>query len=142
MIERKDTFAHRWFEEVWNQGSAAAIDELTHPDLIAHGLTDAAGNEITGVPAFKTFHDNLRSAFPDLDVTVEDTVMEDDMLVARCRVRATHSGNGLGIEATGNPVDFTGMSMMRIVDGRIVENWDSYDFLTMMQQVGLVKLGA
>jgi predicted ester cyclase len=105
-------------------------------------LTDAQGNEITGIPAFKAFHENLRSAFPDIQVTVEETVSEGDLLVARCRVRATHAGNGLGIEATNRPVEFTGMSMMRIRDGRIVENWDSYDFLTMMQQVGLVNLAS
>lgn len=135
-----DTFSHRWFDEVWNEGNTDTIDEMLHPEMVAHGLSDTRGQEIPGVDAFKVFHQNLRSAVPDLNVTVEQTVAEGEFMVARCRVRGTHTGEGLGFPASGRPVDFSGMTMMRIVDNRVVENWDCYDFLTLMQQVGMVNL--
>jgi len=136
-----DTFSHRFFDEVWNQGKTETIEEMLHPEMVAHGLSDTRGQKIPGVEAFKVFHQNLRNAMPDIDVTVERTVSDGEYIVARCRVRGTHTGDGLDFPATGRPIDFSGMTMMRVIEGRVVENWDCYDFLTMMQQVGLVNLG-
>jgi steroid delta-isomerase-like uncharacterized protein len=139
MTDRNDTIQHRWFEEVWNKGRADAIDQMLAPEIVGHGLVDSNGNEVRGVEAFKSFYESFREAFPDIKVTVEDTVAEGDKIVARCTVRATHTGEGLGVNPTNRPVEFTGMCMLRVKDGRIVESWNSFDFLTMMQQIGLVR---
>lgn len=139
MSEEYQSFQHRWFGEVWNKGRAEAIDEMCSPDVLAHGLVDAAGNEVRGIEAFKTFFSNFRSAFPDIEVTVEETVAEGDKVVARCTVRATHKGDALGIEATNLPVEFRGISMWTVRDGKIVDTHDLYDFLTVFQQVGAFR---
>ena len=139
MTSRYDTILHRWFDEVWNKGRAETIGELADPDLIAHGLVDSSGNEVRGVESFKSFYEGFRGAFPDIQVMVEDTVTEGDKVVARCTVRATHGGDGLGVSPTGNAVEFTGMCMVIVKDGRIKEAWNSFDFLTMMQQIGLIR---
>jgi steroid delta-isomerase-like uncharacterized protein len=139
MANQYDTIQHHWFEEVWNKGRAEVIDELLDPDVIAHGLVDRAGNEVRGAADFKAFYESFRGAFPDIRVTVEDTVSEGDKIVARCRVQATHSGDSLGFSATNKPVEFSGMCMLRVKDGKIVEAWNSFDFLTMFQQMEVLN---
>jgi steroid delta-isomerase-like uncharacterized protein len=140
MPDPGETIQHRWFREVWNEGRTEAIDELVAPNVLGHGLIDADGNDVRGIEAFKSFYYRFREAFPDIHVTVEDTVAEGNKIVARCSVAATYLGDGLEVRASGKPVRFTGMCMVRVEDGRIVESWNSFDFLTMLQQIGLVNL--
>ena len=134
------TLIHRWFEEVWNNKNEDAIDELMAPDAEAHGLTDAEGNQVRGTEAFKTLHRQFVSAYPDLNITVEDTVTEGDKIAARCRVTATHGGHPIGVAPTNEPVEFTGMSIVRVKDGKIVEAWNEFDFMKMYTQVGALTL--
>lgn len=131
---------HQWFEEVWNQKNESAVDRMLAPDGVGHGLTDAEGNEIVGPESFKRFHRAFVSAYPDLQVVVEDTVTEGDKIAARCRVRGSHSGDGMGMAATDQPVDFTGMIIVRVKDGKIVEAWNEFNFMQMYTQLGVLNL--
>lgn len=140
MTEKNDTIAHRWFEEVWNKGREDAIDEMYGEGCIAHGLSDGTGKEPHGPAGFKPFFHSFRSAFPDIQITVEDTVCEGDKIVIRCRVRATHTGDGLGIQASGKPVDFNGVAIIRVSDGKIIEAWNHFDFINMYQQIEAFQL--
>ena len=110
MTDKEPTLIHRWFEEVWNKGRAEAMDEMFDCDGIAHGLTDESGNELCGPEGFKPFFQSFRNAFPDIEVIVEDTVVEGDKIAARCTVKGTHAGEGIGLAATNRRVEFTGMS--------------------------------
>src|SRR3954470_229309 len=103
MPDDRETIVHEWFEQVWNQGRVEAIDRLFAKDGIAHGLVDAEGNELRGPAGYKPFFHAFREAFPDIHVDVEDAIVEGDKIAARCVVRGTHLGQGLGIEATRNP---------------------------------------
>ena len=132
----------RWFEEVWNRGRAEAIDEMFAEEGVAHGLTDESGAELRGPAHFKTFHSRFREAFPDIEVVVEDTVSEGDKVAARCTVRGRHRGDSLGFKATDSPVEFTGMTFVRIRDCKIVEAWNNFDFMSMFQQLGALRLDA
>lgn len=138
MTADNKTLMHRWFEEVWNQGRAETIDELMAEDCVVHGLADAAGKEVRGPAEFKAFHAQFREAFPDMVVTVEDTVAEGDLLVARCSVRGKHGGDSLGFPATQAPVEFTGVSIVRVRNGKLVEGWNNFDFMKMYQQLGVI----
>jgi steroid delta-isomerase-like uncharacterized protein len=129
---------HRWFEEVWNQGREEAIDELFAEEGIAHGLLDENGQELQGPAGFKPFFRRFKDAFPDIQITIEDCICEGDQSAARCTVRAKHTGEGLGIAATNNPVEFTGMCIVRVQDGKIVEAWNNFDFLSLNQQIGVL----
>jgi steroid delta-isomerase-like uncharacterized protein len=136
------SLVRRWFEEVWNSGRADAIDELFAEEGVAHGLTDESGAELRGPAHFRTFHSRFREAFPDIEVVVEDTVSEGDKVAARCTVRGRHRGDSLGFKATDSPVDFTGMTFARIRDGKIVEAWNNFDFMSMFQQLNVLRLDA
>ena len=127
----------RWFEEVWNKGREEAIDELFAADGVAHGLVDENGEELRGPSGFKPFFRRFRDAFPDIEVTVEDCVCEGDRAAARCRVRATHEGDALGVAATHAPVEFDGLCLIRVRDGQIVEAWNNFDFASLNRQLGL-----
>ncbi|HSE97430.1 MAG TPA: ester cyclase [Blastocatellia bacterium] len=135
MSDQKNTLIHQWFEEVWNKGRTEAIDEMFACEGIAHGLADEGGNELCGPEGFKPFFESFRKAFPDLQIIVEDTVIEGDKIAARCTVRGTHRGEGLGRTPTDRPVEFTGMTIVRVKDGKIIEAWNNFDFMTMFQQV-------
>src|SRR5215211_7912627 len=98
-----------WFEEVWNKGREEAIDELFAEDGIAHGLVDENGEELRGPANFKPFFRKFRDAFPDIEVIIEDCICEGERAAARCTVRGRHLGDGLGVAATKNAVEFSGL---------------------------------
>jgi steroid delta-isomerase-like uncharacterized protein len=135
--EANKALVRRWFEEVWNKGRAEAIDEMFAADGIAHGLSDDAENPLRGPAGFKPFHERFRGAFPDIEVVVEDMIAENDKVAARCSVRGKHTGDHLGFPSSNAPVDFTGVSIVRIKDGKIIEAWNNFDFMRMNQQIGI-----
>lgn len=138
MSEENKALIKRWFDEVWNQGNSKVIDELLAEDGVIHGLVDANGNPVTGLQAFHEFHNQFREAFSDLDISIDDVVAEGDRVVARCSVRGSHTGASLGFAATNAPVQFEGIAIMRIRDGKIVEAWNQFDFLQMNKQLGVL----
>jgi predicted ester cyclase len=120
-----DTLLHRWFEEVWNQGLEAAIDDMLAADCIVHGLLDES---LHGPEAFKAFHRGLYPEFSTLKITLQEVTLTDDGISADCLVEGTH-------RATGKPVRFTGHARIRVSDGRIAEGWNDFDFDTMNAQI-------
>ena len=138
MSEENKKLMRRWFEEVWNKGRADAIDEMFDEYGVAHGLSDDPSNPITGPQGFRPFHTTFREAFPNMIIVVEDMVAEGDKVAARCSVRAKHEGEFIGRAATQSPVEFTGIAIVRIANGKIVEAWNNFDFMTMYKQVGLL----
>ncbi len=138
MSEANKQILQRWFDEVWNNGRADAIDEMLAAEGIVHGLTDDPENPLRGPAAFRPFHTTFREAFPNIGVVVEDMVAEGDKVAARCSVRGKHQGDSLGFAATQASVEFTGIAIVRIENGRIVEAWNNFDFMRMYRQVGAI----
>ena len=136
MANENVALIQRWFEEVWNKGREEAIEEMFAADGIAHGLADDAGNPLRGPRDYKPFFQKFRTAFPDIEVVVEDTVAEGDKVAARCLVRGKHQADSLGFAATGQATEFTGITIVRIENGKIVEAWNNFDFMTMYKQLG------
>ena len=136
MSEENKQLVRRWFEEVWNQGRADAIDEMFAADGLAYGLAEDP-NEALGPSSFRGLHTTFRGAFPDMIITVDDVIAEGDKVAARCSVRGRHQGDHLGIAPTDTPVDFTGIAIVRIRDGKIVEAWNNFDFMRMNKQLGV-----
>lgn len=129
--EENRAIALRWFDEVWNQRRTATIDELLAPGCVGH----MEGFDTCGPEDFKDMRAILLSAFPDLRMTIEETIAEGSSVVSRWHVEATHRGASLGIAPTGRRVAFRGMSQQRIVDGRIVEGWDSWNQGALMSEL-------
>ena len=138
MSEANKQVLRRWFDEVWNKGRAEAIDEMFDENGIAHGLGDDPANPIKGPRNFRPFYDAFRQAFPHMIIDIEDMVAEGDKVAARCSVHAKHEGELMGRAATQAAVEFTGMTIVRIADGKIVEAWNNFDFMTMYRQCGSI----
>lgn len=124
MSQDNRELARRWMDEVWNQRLEPTIDDMLAPNVIGH----AEGNvDIRDVPGFRAYRSALLNAFPNLRIEVEDVISSGDDVAVRWRVCGTHDGDGLGIAATGQPVEFWGMTWLRFSDGRIVEGWDAWN---------------
>ena len=121
-------FMRRWFDELWNKGRLEIVDELVAPDCVIHGLMDEHGAQMKGPEPFKAFYRELRAQFGKLRIDVEDTLSDRGRFVARCVVRGTDA-------ATGKPVQFGGVTIVRTRRGRIVEGWNHFDFHHMGQQI-------
>jgi steroid delta-isomerase-like uncharacterized protein len=136
MYEENKKLGRRWFEEVWNTGRDGAIDELLSPEGVGFGLGEP-GTEVQGPEQLKPFVRNLRDAFPDLHIAVQDMVAEGDKVAIRFRVTGTHQGNGLGFPATNRPIDVTGMTIIQFANGKLLHGWNNWDQLGMMEQLGV-----
>ena len=89
---------------------------------------------------FKELWRNLRSAFPDIHFTIEDTVEQGDKVAARWSATMTHSGTFLGVAPTNKLAKITGISFQRMEGGKIVEGWDNWDQLGLLVQIGAASL--
>ena len=130
------TLVQRWFVEVWNKGRAAVISEMLADDAVIHGL----GADLHGAAEFQRFHSAYRDAYPDVTIEIDDLVAEGDIVAVRWSASGTHRGDGLGFAATGRHVQFSGMTFVRVADGRLAEGWNNFDQLGMFQQLGVVNL--
>jgi steroid delta-isomerase-like uncharacterized protein len=83
-----------------------------------------------------------RDAFPDLKITVEKQVAEQDLVAVHWTARGTNTGTGNGIPATGRSVEITGTTLFRLDDGRIAEEWTCANSLGLMRQLGMLPTTA
>jgi steroid delta-isomerase-like uncharacterized protein len=136
MAQENSALIRRWFEEVWNNGRMAAIDEMASPDVVGHG--QAQHDTVIGREQFRTFAGEFRRAFPDLKVKIDHIVEQGDKVAARWTATMTHQGEFLGFAPTGKKATITGTSIQRFSDGKIVEGWDNWDQLGLLVQIGAV----
>ena len=129
--EDNKALEHRAWEETMNQRNLAVVDELHVPDFVVH----YASRTIQGREPFRQLLSMYFTAFPDLHVTIEDMIVEGDKVVTRYTYRGTHKGDFMGIPPTGKQVAGTGISIMRVANGKALEEWINSD---LMQQLGVV----
>ncbi len=129
---------YRWYEEVWNKKREEVIDEMLSADVISYGLTDDPMEAVKGTEAFKKYWRAMIRIFPDIQVAVESTIAEEDRVVARCSVQATHLGMGLGIPPTGKKIHVTGVRIATYKDSKVVEAWNNFDYLAVYRQLELL----
>ena len=128
MHDAKSTISYRWFQEVWNEGREDLIDDLMTQDSVVHGIVEG---QAKGAEGFKFFYRNFKNQFRDIRVDIQEALSQDNLECALTNVTATH-------KETGKKVTFSGLCMVRFEDGKIVEAWNHYDFLSMHQQLGRV----
>ena len=122
-------------ERVWGQQRLDEVERYLSPDFVDHG---ALPGTPPGPAGFADGARRLLAAFPDARNEIHDIVAEGDRVVVRWTMTGTHTGGGLGIPATGRAVRITGITMSRVVDGRITEHWIYRDDIAMLRQLGLM----
>jgi steroid delta-isomerase-like uncharacterized protein len=108
-------------------------------DVAIHGYPPELPPGKGGITAF---YQMAWNAFPDAIVTAEQVVAAGDRVAALYRLRGTHKGDFMGVLASGNAIDVTGMTILRYESGKIVERWQMLDQLTLLQQLGAIPVPA
>jgi steroid delta-isomerase-like uncharacterized protein len=131
--EQNKAIARRAFEEVLSRGRFELAEQLYAKDFVNHGLHSNASLE-EDQAALKGWH----QAFPDVVVVPEKLIAEGDLVTIYWVARGTNTGAGNGLPATGKKAELTGITIWRIIDNKIKEEWSAFDQLSMMRQLGLL----
>ena len=132
-VEGNKAVVRRYFEEVWNRGNMAVIDETFAPDYVRH---DAGGDQ-AGLELQRRGTSAVRAAFPDLRMAIDLIAGEGDLVMARWTIRGTNTGPIFGHPPTGRPVVFSGVNIFRFQHHRCVEIWNHRDDAVMLAQLGI-----
>jgi steroid delta-isomerase-like uncharacterized protein len=136
MLERNKELVRRVIEQAVNRANLTVADELIATDYVYH---EATAGEKRGRAGFRQLIIVYRTAFPNLRVTVDQQIAEGDLVATRWTATGTHRGELLGTAPTNKPVTVQGIVISRITDGKIAEEFESYDALGMLHQLGAVK---
>jgi steroid delta-isomerase-like uncharacterized protein len=137
MSRESNIEAQQRFGEAVNTGRLDLLDALVAPDAVDN---DPAPGQGAGAQGYKDFFGEMRTAFPDLHIEVEQLVADDSNVSFAYTLTGTHQGELMGHAATGRTVSVRGMQIGRFEDGLLVERWGSSDQLGMMQQLGLLPV--
>src|SRR5260221_2779978 len=135
-IEENKAAERRFYEEVWHKHHLGYVDELVAPEVVEHN--PAVPGQGPGLEGFRQMIAMALSAFPDVQITIEDLVAEGDKVVVRWMGRGTHRGEFMGIPPTNKQVTPAGIDIWRYEGGKRVESWRQWDLLGLMQQLGVV----
>lgn len=134
MTQENKKIAGRFLKEVVNEGKMETIDELVADDYVYHGPN---GETVQGREALKTMFLELREGFPDLKVHTHFLMAEKNNIGVQFTLTGTHLGTFQTIPATHRSVNIEGMVMSRIEDGQIKEDWEMYDTMLLLTQLGI-----
>ncbi len=130
-LEDNKAIVRRYLDEPWNRGNLAILDELCAPCFKING--------VAGLAEIKRAIFEARRAFPDICDTIEEMIAEGDTVVCRWTITGTHRGEYEGIAATGKPIKFTGITIVRLANGRIIEDRFEAGAPSFKEQVGRSK---
>lgn len=124
--------ARRWTEEVWNKQALDVLDEIVDANAVHHG---AAFPDVQGADAIKASLQHVFDAFPDIALTIGNTIADGDLVVVQWSGAGTHKGSFLGVDPTEKTVNFTGINVYRVHCGRIVESWSEFNGRDVLMQM-------
>lgn len=125
----------RALDELYNQGNLELANEFYSDEYVWHNVS---GPDVHGYKGMEQHVAMVRNAFPDIHITAEDMITENDKVVTRWTIVGTQKGELMGIPPTNLQVKFTGILISRIDAGKIVEDWENSDVLGLMQQMGVI----
>jgi len=135
-LEANRQLAYRFYDQLWNKGNYDAAPELLHPDHFDHSMPIPGLSQ--GRDGVLDLMRTFRAAFPDLFMSVDMVIAQDDLVGEVLTLRGTHTGSFLGIPATGKPVEIRSVNVCRIEDGLVRERWGASDDLGLLQQLGIL----
>jgi steroid delta-isomerase-like uncharacterized protein len=137
MLEERKAICRWGYQELWNARNLDVIEEAVAPDVVVH---DVVHGELRGPDEIRELVIAFHRAFPDLQMTIEDQVGENDTVVTRYSVTGTHAGEALlGVGPSGKRATISGVNISRFGGSHIVETWETWDALNLVQQLGLPR---
>jgi steroid delta-isomerase-like uncharacterized protein len=135
---QREAIARRYVAEVFTGSNAERARDYFTADIAWHG---GALGTVTGVDTVVPVLGGFIGALSDIQATVQDAIASNDLVALRLVVTATHTGNLLGVPATGRPVRWDAVDIYRVTDdGRISEQWAFEDLAAILSQVGAIAL--
>ena len=135
MSSANKSIVRRWFDEIYTKKRLELMDEL-HAE--AYAWRGPSGVTVTSRDGMRELLGVYFAAFSDLHFTVEDQMSEGAQVATRWSAGGTHSGEFDGVAPTGNSIMIAGITISRLENGRLVEEWESFDELSLMRQIGAV----
>lgn len=123
--------------ELYGEGNLDLIEEYVAEDYVEYNT--ASPEPIRGRDGYRENVDMVRTAFPDMDVRTNQIIVDGNSAVNHWTIIGTHEGAAMGLEPTGNQVEFSGISIGRFEDGKVVEGWTVVDMMGLMRQLGVVE---
>jgi predicted ester cyclase len=136
--EQNKEVVRRFYAEVMGKGNTAVLDELMHEDFSDHG--ESLFGSPQGRDMLKTGVGYMHNLFEDFNVFIEDMVADGDLVAVRGTMRCKNTGEWLGVKPMGNNLEWKGMAIFRLEDGKIKERWFNSDSLNIVIQMGVVKI--
>jgi steroid delta-isomerase-like uncharacterized protein len=130
MTASNGELARQFFERFWNQRDPSTIEDLSAPESVAY---HPDGSQSTPQEFRDTQYAAFLDAFPDLHIKIEDILESRDQAVVRWVASGTHKGDGMGIKASGQPIEFRGMTWFTFRNGKITKGWNCWDYGGLMQ---------
>ena len=128
--------AKRFFEDMIGKADWSVANEILAPDAVMHHPSSPA--PVAGREAMTGFLGAFRAGFPDMNMQVENAFGDGDQIAVRWKMSGTHTAVLFGIPPSGKSVTVKGISVLRVANGVIVEDWVAEDSLGLMVQLGLV----
>ena len=137
--DRLHTLAHRWIDEGWQRGNAGIVDELHDVNFVDRSPSGRTPDR----EGFKQGIRELYAAFPDFHAVIEDLVVDaaTGKVAIRWSATGTHRGAFMGVAPTGRSITFTGIEIVRIENGLIIERWGEWDAVDLLRQLRARRLG-
>jgi len=135
-IEENKNIVRR-YQEIYNSNDLDRLTEVVSEDLLTPNIMPGIPDGLEGA---KAAHRIMLAGFPDYQTVIEDMLAEGEKVAARIRMRGTNTGEFMGIPATGKHVEFTGIYIARIANGKIVEHWGEEDSVSLLGQLGVLKM--
>ena len=123
----------RRYQDIYNSNNLDDLLEVVSEDLLTPKIMPGIQSGIEGA---KVAHQIMLTGFTDYQTVIDDLFAEGDKVVARITMSGTNTGTFMGIPATGKHVEFTGIYIARIADGKIVEHWGEEDAVSLLTQLG------
>ena len=133
MLEENKALAHHWWQEVWAKGNLDAVDELCSSDYVFYNPPGGYPPDREG---YKQDVMDFFNSFVEVEAPIEDIVAEGDKVVVRWTWSGTHVAEFWGAPPTGKRITMRGITILRIVGGKIVEEWEEMDLLGAERQLG------
>jgi len=118
---------------IWNEGDMSLVEQIYTPDCVRHDC--GLPVDIVGLDALKKHFESFRTAFPDLVMTVDDIIYQENKIVWLWTMKGTNTGQLQGLSSTNQAVFLSGVSLTSVLDGKINEVWDFYNQAAFLQQL-------
>ena len=135
-IEENKNIVRR-YQDIYNNNDLDRLTKVISENLLTPNIMPGIPHGLEGA---KTAHRIMLAGFPDYQTIIEDMIAEGDKVAVRIKMTGTNTGEFMGIPPTGKQVSFTGIYIVRIANAKIIEHWGEEDSVSLLQQLGVLKM--